>query len=54
MDRKKCCGTCKWNRHKIISDDFECANSGSEYFADLTDFNDICSEWEEMDGLDLY
>jgi hypothetical protein len=43
----KCCGTCKYHGFEKLSDGFSCVNEQSEYFADFTEYNDSCEEWEE-------
>ncbi len=45
-NRERCCGTCKWHQYDDSGDDLVCANSGSEYWADYTDYEDGCEEWE--------
>ena len=45
-NEKRCCGTCKWHQYDDSGDDFVCANTGSEYWTDYTDYEDGCEEWE--------
>ncbi|WP_251315848.1 hypothetical protein [Flintibacter muris] len=45
-NRERCCGTCKWHQYDDSGDDLVCANSGSEYWTDYTDYEDGCEEWE--------
>ena len=43
--KRDCCGTCKY--HKPRNGDFECANENSDFYADYTDYNHHCEEYEE-------
>lgn len=43
---ERCCGTCKWHQYDDSGDDLVCANTGSEYWTDYTDYEDVCEEWE--------
>lgn len=47
MDRKKCCGTCKWHSSDGMS--WVCVNNNSEYVADFIGYEDVCEEWEGRD-----
>lgn len=45
MDREdKCCGNCTFNRHD--PDGWYCGNSECEHYADYTDYDDYCEDWE--------
>ncbi len=46
MCEKKCCGTCKYHEFENINDGYVCVNDKSENFADWTEYNDSCEEWE--------
>lgn len=43
---REVCGTCKYHEHENIDDGWVCVNDKSEYFADWTEYNDTCEEWE--------
>ena len=43
--QRTCCGTCKY--HKPRNGDFECTNENSDFYADYTDYNHHCEEYEE-------
>lgn len=45
----KCCGTCKHHSKDDGNDDWVCVNPESEYFADYTDYNHSCEEYEERE-----
>lgn len=47
MDKKECCGTCKWHKHEQTDGDFVCVNAQSEYVADWTEYGFVCDEYEE-------
>ncbi len=56
MRKEKCCGTCKW--HHGIEDVtsrgrkvtvWECDNLDSDNYADLTDYDYCCEDWEERE-----
>ena len=48
MCEERCCGTCRWHdRDEEYSDEFTCDNEDSEYYADYTDYGDICDCYEE-------
>ena len=38
------CGTCIY--HHKIDDDWMCTNKDSECYADWTEYNDSCPDWE--------
>lgn len=40
------CGTCKYHHYDGTSEGFTCTNPDSDYFADWTEWNDCCSDWE--------
>ena len=46
-DIKQVCGTCLWHTKDRKSDDWVCANMGSIYHKEVTDYGDYCTEWEE-------
>ena len=47
MNKKQCCGTCKYHVHESIDDGWVCVNSDSEYCTDWTDYDHYCDEYEE-------
>lgn len=46
IERKECCGTCKWHQHESIDDGFVCVNDSIEYCTDWTDYEHVCDELE--------
>ena len=54
MSKKQICGTCHWHRPDKSGPrgangkhlDWECANVGSVYFAEITHFKGTCEDWE--------
>lgn len=42
-EKNKECGTCKYHEHE---DWWVCVNEKSEFFSELTEYNDTCKEWE--------
>jgi len=52
--KEKICGTCRWHKPDKTSPkradgrhyDFECANVGSAYFAEVTEYGGTCEDWE--------
>lgn len=46
---KECCGTCKYHTQDICAEDFVCVNDRSEEFANWTDCDYVCDEYEEVD-----
>ena len=45
----KCCGTCAYHRYDELTDDWVRSNDMSENYADYTDYNDSCIDWEERE-----
>ncbi len=45
-EKNNVCGTCKYHEHEDIDNGWVCVNDKSEYFADFTEYNDTCEEWE--------
>ena len=43
------CGTCKYHEYEEVSQGWVCTNDQSEYFADWTDYEDKCEEWENKE-----
>ena len=46
MDKNEVCGTCKYHCHEEVDEGWVCVNDRSEYFADWTEYNYTCEEWE--------
>lgn len=46
MVSDECCGTCKWHRTDDFGD-WICNNPGSECYGCVTEYNDICDNWED-------
>lgn len=42
----KCCGTCRYSKYDKESEDYTCQNPDSEDFADWTESNHVCDEYE--------
>ncbi len=42
----KQCSTCKYHEHRNSDDSWVCVNPESEYYADWTDYDDSCEDWE--------
>lgn len=49
FDEKPCCGNCRYHFHVSISDGWICSCNASDYFADWTDFDFCCDEYEERE-----
>lgn len=54
MEKTKCCGTCKYHRKDETfaefircQEDWICCNDKSEYYADWTEYEDVCDDWED-------
>lgn len=45
----KCCGTCAYHRYDREMEECVCRNDISENYADYTDYNDRCIDWEERE-----
>lgn len=45
----KCCGTCAYHRYDREMEEWLCRNDESENYADYTDYNDSCIDWEERE-----
>ena len=43
---KLCCGTCRFHTHDRDGDDWFCANPNSIYGDKITDYYDVCEEYE--------
>lgn len=41
------CGSCKHHVYIAETDDWICTNDQSEFFAEYTDYENECEEWEE-------
>ena len=41
------CGTCYW--HRRDGKDWICSNGSSDLFADWTDCDNTCEEWEDTE-----
>ena len=46
---KKCCGTCMHHQKDDFAEDYVCTNDRSDEFADWTDFEYCCDEYEERE-----
>lgn len=46
---KECCGTCRYHEQDEFAEDYVCVNDRSEEFADWTDYNHCCDEYEERE-----
>lgn len=47
MDKKECCGTCRYHHHENIDDGWVYVNVDSEYVADWTDYDHYCNDYKE-------
>ena len=45
-EQNEVCGTCKYHCHANLDNDWVCENEDSEYYADWTEYNDSCEDWE--------
>lgn len=43
----KCCGTCKHAQYDETDGFYVCVNDGSEYIADLVEYDHWCDDYEE-------
>ena len=46
-DKEKICGTCKWYVQDGLIKKYFCSNWDGASYADFTNYNDTCDEWEE-------
>lgn len=47
MERKECCGNCRYHEKDLYDEGYICVNGESDYCADWTEYNDFCEEYEE-------
>lgn len=47
MEKKDCCGLCKYHVHEDIDDGWVCVNPDSDNFTDWTEYDDACEEFEQ-------
>jgi len=46
-DEIKVCGTCLYNKFDRSESFYYCGNERSDYYTDLTHYNDDCEHWEQ-------
>lgn len=45
-DDEEICGKCKYHRYDIAFEEWYCANKQSENWAEITQYDDECEDWE--------
>lgn len=53
MEKKDCCGLCKYHVHEDIDDGWVCVNPDSDNFTDWTEYDDACEEFEQRQEGDM-